>query len=92
MPPARRPNLRDRMSEPARGREAVYGPPPIVDAQPSTDDRVPSTVDRWEDAHKRVTFYCPSDLLAAVEAEMARSGRSKSRVIVDALAGHLRGS
>ena len=44
----------------------------------------------WEDTHQRVTFYCPRELLAVVEAEMERSGRSKSRVIVDALTEHLR--
>jgi hypothetical protein len=62
-----------------------------VDAQPSAVDRVPSTVDvpSWEEAHQRVTFYCPRDLLAAVEAEMRASGRSKSRVIADAIAEHL---
>ena len=87
-----------------RGREAVYtatsSPVPTprntsahtVDDRPWTVDRRPSTVDveRWEDTHQRVTFYCPRELLAVVEAEMERSGRSKSRVIVDALAEHLR--
>ena len=43
----------------------------------------------WEEAHHRVTFYCPRELLAELEAEMERSGRSKSRVIVDALVEHL---
>jgi Ribbon-helix-helix protein, copG family len=38
---------------------------------------------------QRVTFYCPLELLEAVEAEMERSGRSKSGVIVDALRAHL---
>jgi len=33
----------------------------------------------------RVTFHCPLDLLDLVEAEMGRSGRSKGRVITDAL-------
>ena len=88
--PAKRPNLRDRMNPAPRGRDAVYGPPDTVDERPQTDDGVPSTVDRWEDTHKRVTFYCPAALLTEVEAEMRRSGRSKSRVIVDALAAHLK--
>lgn len=39
----------------------------------------------WEDSNKRVTFYCPTDLLAAIEAEMDRSRRSKTQVIVDCL-------
>jgi Ribbon-helix-helix protein, copG family len=90
---AKRPSLRDRLDqEPeGRGREAVFGPRSAVDEQRHTVDRGPSTVDldRWEDTHQRVTFYCPRDLLAAVEAEMRRSGRSKSRVIVEAIAEHL---
>ena len=88
--PKPRPSLRGRLeaerAEP-RGREAVYGPP-----SPSSVDRGPSTVGAgrsWEEAHHRVTFYCPRDLLAELEAEMERSGRSKSRVIVDALVEHL---
>ena len=89
--PKRR-SLSDRLApDPApRGREAVFGRE-AVDRQPQTVDRRPSTVDtdRWEDTHQRVTFYCPHDLLAAVETEMRRSGRSKSKVIVDAIAAHL---
>lgn len=91
----KRPTLRDRLApgptpEP-RGREAVFGQRQTVNEQPSAVDRGPSTVDaeRWDEAHQRVTFYCPRELLAAVEAEMQRSGRSKSRVITDALREHL---
>jgi len=32
-----------------------------------------------------VTFYCPVELLEQVEAEMARSARSKTQVVVDGL-------
>ncbi|HET7486553.1 MAG TPA: ribbon-helix-helix domain-containing protein [Acidimicrobiales bacterium] len=39
----------------------------------------------WEESHQRVTFHCPRSLLARIEKEMARSGRSKTRVIVDAV-------
>jgi Ribbon-helix-helix protein, copG family len=64
-----------------------------VKGGPSTDESRRSTVDgrrsTWEASHSRVTFYCPDDLLAAVEREIDRSGRSKSRVIVDALREHL---
>lgn len=38
-----------------------------------------------EDENTRVTFYCPVDVLEAIEAEMARTERSKSQVIVQAL-------
>jgi len=43
----------------------------------------------WEENHQRITFYCPNDLVAAVEAAMASTSRSKSQVIVDALRGEL---
>lgn len=85
--PSKRPSLRDRTA-PARGAEAIYASP-----EPATVDRPPSTVDgegaAWEENHKRVTFYCPVDVLDAVEASMRETGRSKTRVIVDALRQHL---
>jgi hypothetical protein len=43
------------------------------------------TTGGWEDVNRRVTFYCPEEILDAIEAEMATSGRSKTAVIVDAL-------
>ncbi len=92
----KRPSLRDRLaqqSEP-QGREAVYGAgtpqTEDVDRIPSRD-REPAAGQTWDESHRRVTFYCPQDVLEAIEAEMARSGRSKSRVIVDALSEHLEG-
>lgn len=39
----------------------------------------------WAETHQRMTFHCPSALRAAIEAEVARTGRSKSVVIVDAV-------
>jgi hypothetical protein len=39
----------------------------------------------WDATHRRVTFYCPVPLLVRIEAEMVRSGRSKSQVIVEAI-------
>ena len=44
---------------------------------------------RWEDPHRRVTFYCPTDLLDSIEDEMTSSDRSKTQVIVDALRAQL---
>lgn len=49
----------------------------------------PPTGASWEDTNRRVTFYCPVDLLAAVEAYMHRTGQSKSQVITDAISLHL---
>jgi hypothetical protein len=86
----KRSSLHDRLDQDAQGAEAVYGQPSTVDRQRSTVS-APNLPDRWEAAHQRVTFYCPRELLDQVEVEVARSGRSKSRVIVDALRDHLGG-
>ena len=43
----------------------------------------------WEETHQRLTFHCPVTLRRAIEEEVARSGRSKSRIIVDAVREHL---
>ena len=44
----------------------------------------------WNETHERVTFHCPRAVIDAVEAEVTRGSRSKSRVIVDALREHLK--
>ena len=75
-----------------------------VDGLPSTVDRPRTTIygqrssppqaatrEPWEAQHKRVTFYCPTELLARIETEMVRSGRSKTAVIVDAVRAELPG-
>ena len=49
----------------------------------------PASGGTWEESHQRVTFHCPVELRKAIEEEVRRSGRSKSRVIVDALREHL---
>ena len=101
-----RTSLRDRLqggNQPApQGREALYQAHPNTEAveHPERNDRTRLTVDggpstrseeRWDDAHTRVTFYCPIPLLQAIEEEVKSSKRSKSQVIVDALRSHLRG-
>ena len=86
--------MRDRMAQDSgsQGREAVYGG---GQSQMDAVDRLPSRGQeaaggpKWDESHRRVTFYCPQELLEALEAAMTRSGRSKSRVIVDALREHL---
>lgn len=82
-------------SPPTRATGAAVGQLPLtVDDQPLASGpelpprRIPGER-RWEAAHQRVTFYCPRDLLRTVELEGARSQRSKSQVIVDALREHL---
>src|SRR5262245_19410450 len=54
----------------------------------STPSRSPKPTEdsaEWEASNVRVTFYCPKTLLRKVEHEIRRSGRSKTRVIVDAI-------
>jgi hypothetical protein len=58
----------------------------------SNPKRDGGAVGSWEGQNKRVTFYCPTQLLDLIEEEMERSGRSKTSVIVDALRGDLSGS
>ena len=93
--PTRRPNLRDhavRQRPPSRGRDAIYNASP---SQPSAVARLPQPVDRkrsaagWDESHRRVTFYCPLDLLEGLEKEVGRSRRSKTAVIVEAIREHL---
>jgi Ribbon-helix-helix protein, copG family len=81
--------LKDRLAEPA-GREALFAETSAPKPALSTVDRRRSPVGGgWDATHSRVTFYCPAELLAGIEEEMKKSGRSKSRVIVDALRQHL---
>lgn len=40
---------------------------------------------RWTDRHRLVSFYASDELRAWIEAEVRRTGRSKTQVIVDAL-------
>ncbi len=57
-----------------------------VDGRPSHSKRAgASRGEPWEAQHKRVTFYCPTELLTRIEEEIIRSGRSKTAMIVDAV-------
>ncbi|MFN2568787.1 MAG: hypothetical protein ABR564_04200 [Candidatus Dormibacteria bacterium] len=93
----RRTRLRDRVTPPPPppgGREAIYGESDldertIVEAMGTNGAGAPHHAARWEAGHKRVTFYCSKALLAALEAEMGRSNRTKTQVIVDALTDHI---
>src|SRR5436305_509516 len=83
-------SLRDRIqadATPPQGREALYSPSLTPDQ--TNERRRTKNTPRWEDVHQRVTFHCPRTLLEALEAEVARSDRSKSRVIVEALTAYL---
>ena len=80
----------------AEDASAVNGPPSTGDEQPTTVNRqrvmnIAVPAQRWEAQHRRVTFYCPVELLERIEAEIVQSGRSKTAVIVDALRADLSG-
>jgi hypothetical protein len=82
-----RPDLRRSL-----GREAIYGNQPDPAATPlhpapAEAQQKPS----WEELHRRATYHLPIDLQEAIAAEAERSGRSKSRVVTDALRAYLQG-
>lgn len=70
-----------------RGAEAIYGG---NGSTPATAGDASSL--SFEARHKRVTFHCPLELLDELEEELARSGRKKNAVIVEALRSHLAGA
>ena len=78
--PARRSSMANRLA----GADAFTAPQPAASAPVR---RVGE--EGWEARNKRVTFYCPLEVLDALSAEVARGERSNSQVIVDALRAHL---
>jgi hypothetical protein len=45
----------------------------------------PKIGDGWESRQKRVTFYCPLDVLEVLDTQVEQTGRSLTQVIVTAL-------
>lgn len=86
-----RPNL-----SAALGRESVYGDVPAgLDPAITPSRRRPGRPPRedgatWEETHSRATYHLPKIIQEAVTAEAASSGRTKSRVVADALRQHLK--
>lgn len=82
-----RPDLRRSL-----GREAIYGSEPEPGTscveQPAVEPRRGRS---WEELHRRATYHLPIDLQEAIAVEAERSGRSKSRVVTDALRAYLHG-
>ena len=84
-----------------RGREAIYGAAPAADPGPASalppaaaalaprGGRPKKDGPTWEDLHQRATFHLPVELHEAVRREAVRSGRTKSRVVADAIRQHL---
>lgn len=93
--------LRQDQPEPAssagRGAEAFLPPDAAVPAQSSINASAvvaieaarqassSRTDDTWDSSHKRVTFYCPLDLVGELEQATRATGRSKSQLLVDGL-------
>jgi hypothetical protein len=73
-----------------RSRTRTAAETPAPKTQSTTLSKRSTSPDDWYANHERVTFYCPTALLAALQATMTRSGLSKTRVIVDALQAHLK--
>jgi predicted DNA-binding protein len=55
----------------------------LAESHVSTDRTFPSKSVRWDDNNKRVTFYCPLELVQ--QLENLPKGRSKSAFIVEAI-------
>ncbi len=81
-----------------RGVEAFLPPeaaPPVVPTQNSSgvvvaleaarETSSSQTDNTWDSSHKRVTFYCPLDLVRELEQATRTTGRSKSQLLVDGL-------
>ena len=71
------------------GADAFTAPQPATAAPGHPGRRRAVGEEGWEARNKRVTFYCPLEVLDALSTEVARGERSNSQVIVDALRAHL---
>jgi len=75
---------------PTRGRRSTKSRTTrTVDRKPLTKKPAPAEAS-WDANNKRVTFHCPLYMEGLIEQEVRNSGRSKSRVIVDAIKQHLK--
>jgi len=64
--------------------DTAAGPPLPIAGSPESAAQDVNT-EKWDANHKRVTFYCPVDLLSELDATVKRTGRSKSQLLVDGL-------
>jgi hypothetical protein len=52
----------------------------------TTDEHLPAPQPvKWDDSHKRWTFWVPLDVFEAIGVEAARTGRTKTAVVVTLL-------
>jgi len=64
--------------------DTAAGPPlPIAGNPESATQDV--NAETWDANHKRVTFYCPLELLHELEAAVRTAGRSKTQFLVEGL-------
>jgi len=76
----------------ALGREAVFsdkGAKPAP-SRPATDSGRGATTATWEETHSRSTFHLSRELRDAIAEAAAKTGRSKSQIVTDALRQHLK--
>jgi Ribbon-helix-helix protein, copG family len=80
---AKRPSIAAALDREAAGKEAIYND----HARPSPS---PARGATWEETHSRATFHLSREVQDAVTEAAAKSGRSKSQVVSDALRQHLK--
>lgn len=88
--PGQRAKANRRPSTVDRPRSARSAPKARPATKPAKKPPAAPAAGSWDATHERVTFHCPRAVIDAVEAEVTRGRRSKSRVIVDALREHLK--
>jgi len=64
--------------------DTAAGPPLPIAGNPESATQDVNT-EKWDTNHKRVTFYCPLELLRELEEAVRTTGRSKTRFLVEGL-------
>jgi len=64
--------------------DTVAGPPLPIAGSPESATQDVNT-EKWDANHKRVTFYCPLELLHELEEAVRTTRRSKTQFLVEGL-------
>ena len=64
--------------------DTAAGPPLPIAGNPESAAQDVNT-EKWDANHKRVTFYCPLELLHELEEAVRTTGRSKTQFLVEGL-------
>jgi len=64
--------------------DTAAGPPLPIAGNPESATQDVNT-EKWDTNHKRVTFYCPLELLHELEEAVRTTGRSKTQFLVEGL-------